>query len=81
MSKKSTLEPSYDGLKKICQNSLPVTLFKQLPRAKIWPKFKNFCAHQIANNQMIVLSLKIPKKFILDPSYGRLKKSSPEIGY
>ena len=56
MSKKSTLGPSYDSLKKIGQNALLVTLFKQLPWAEIWLKFKNVCAHQIANDQMIVLS-------------------------
>ena len=62
MSKKSTPGPSYDGLKKIGQNALSVTLFKQLSRAKIGPKFKNFGAHQIANDQKIVLSKENPQK-------------------
>ena len=54
MSKISTLGQSYDVLKKINQNALSVTLFKQLPWAEIWPKFKNFCAHQIVNDQTII---------------------------
>ena len=37
MSKKSTLGPSYNGLKKIGQNAMLVTLLKQLPQTKIWP--------------------------------------------
>ena len=44
------------GHGKICQNALPVTIFKQLPQAQIRPKFKNFCAYQITNDQTIVLS-------------------------
>ena len=44
------------GHGKIGQNALPVTLFKQLPLAQIGPKFKNFCVHQKANDQTIVLS-------------------------
>ena len=62
------------------QNALSVTIFKHLPRAEIGPKLKNFCAHQIANDQTIILSPEIPKKFILDPSYGRSKKSCCETG-
>ena len=54
MSKKSTLGPSYDGLEKICQNALSVTLFKQLSRAKIGLKFKN--------DQTIALSQENPQK-------------------
>ena len=50
------------GLKKIGQNALSVTLFKQLSRAEIGPKFKNFCTHQIANDQTIVLSQENPQK-------------------
>ena len=56
MSKKSTPGPSYNGLKKISQNALSVTLFKQLPQAKIWPKFKNVCAHQSPENPQKVNS-------------------------
>ena len=41
---------------KIGQNTLTVTFFKQLPRAQIGQKFKNLCAHQIANYKTIVLT-------------------------
>ena len=34
---------------------MTVTIFKQLPPAQIGPKFKNFFAHQIANDQTIVM--------------------------
>ena len=54
MSKKSILGQS-NGHGKICQNALIGTLFKQLPRAQIGLKFKNVWAHQIANNQTIIL--------------------------
>ena len=47
--------PNYGGLK-IGQKALMGTLFKQLPQAQIGPKFKNFFAHQIANDQTVVLS-------------------------
>ena len=62
MSKKSTPGPSYDGLKKISQNAFSVTLFKQPPQAEIWPKFKNFCAHQIENYLEIILGFEIFEK-------------------
>ena len=43
-----------------------VTLLKQLPQAQIVPKFKNFCAHRIANNQTIILSPEnVQKTFVL----------------
>ena len=50
--------PRYEVLKfwHFLQNALTVTLFKQLPQAQIGPKFKNFFAHQIANDQTIILS-------------------------
>ena len=44
------------GRGKIGENALTVTLFKQLPRTQTGPKFKNFCVHQKANDQTIVLS-------------------------
>ena len=47
---------------KISQNALMGTLFKQLPQAQIWMKFKNCCAHQIARGQTIVLSSKNVQK-------------------
>ena len=80
MSKNSTPGPSYDGLKKIGQNALSVTLFKQLPWAEIWPKFKNFCAHQIANDQTIVLSPENPQKVHSRPKLWAFEKSSGETG-
>ena len=68
MSEKSSPGPSYGGLKKgvekICQNALTVTLFKQ---AQIGPKFKNFCAHQIASDQTIVLSTENAQKVHTKP--------------
>ena len=75
MSKKSTPGPSYDGLKKICQNALSATLFKQLPRAKIRPKFKNFCAHQIANDQTIILSTEKVQKVHSRPKFEQLPRA------
>ena len=50
------------GCGKISQNTLTVTLFKQWPQAQIWPKFKNLCVHQKANDQMIVWK-KVPPKW------------------
>ena len=38
------------------QNALTGTLFKQLPQAQIGPKFTFVRVHQIANDQMVVLS-------------------------
>ena len=78
MSKKSTPGPSYGGPRhgKISQNALPVTLFKQLPWAEIGLKFKNFCAHQIANDQTIVLSPDNVQKV-----YSRPKYSHNDEGY
>ena len=80
MSKKSTLGPSYEGLKKISQNALSVTLFKQLPQAEIGPKFKNFCAHQIANDQTIVLCPENPQKVPSRPKLWAFEKSCCETG-
>ena len=74
MSKESTPGQSYDGLKKIGQIALLVTLFKQLSRAEIGPKFKNFCAHQIANDQTIVLSQEKPQKVHFRPKLWAFEK-------
>ena len=62
------------GCGKIGQNALPVTLFKQLPKAKIGPKFKTFCAHQIANDQTIVLRPENPQKVNSRPKLLALEK-------
>ena len=59
------------------QNALLVTLFKQLPRAKIGPEFKNFCAHQIANDQTIVLSPENPQKVHSRPKLWAFEKKFP----
>ena len=42
--------------RKIGQNDLVGTLFKQLPQAQIMLKFKNCRAQQITNDQTIILS-------------------------
>ena len=47
---------SKKGRGKIGQNALRVTLFKQVPREQIGPKFKYFCVHHKANDQTIILS-------------------------
>ena len=66
---------------KIGQNALTVTLFKQLPRAEIGSKFKNFCAHQIANDQTIVLSPENPQKVHSRPKLWAFeKKVPPKLG-
>ena len=67
---KSPLQAKVMMVWKNQQNALSVTVFKQLPRAEIGSKFKNFCP----TTRRSFWALKIPKKFILDPSYGRLKK-------
>ena len=77
MSKKSTPGPSYDGLKKISPNALSVTLFKQPPKAEIWPKFKNFCAYQIANDQTVVMSPENPPKVHSRPKLWAFEKKFP----
>ena len=64
MSKKSTPGPSYGGLKKGMAKSAKMPCWLPSLNSCHGPKFKNFCAHQIANDQMI-----------LDPSYGRLKNT------
>ena len=66
MSKKCTQGPSYDGLKKISQNPLSVTLFKQLPRA------------EVANDQTIVLSPENPQKVHSRPKLWAFEKSCGE---
>ena len=50
---------------KIGQNAMTVTLFEQLPRKQIGPKFKNLCVHQKANDQTIILSPENAQKFLL----------------
>ena len=77
MSKKSILGPSYDGFDGL-KKSAKMPLFKQLPQAEIWPKFKNFCAHQIANDQTIVLSPENPQKVHSRPKLWAFEKSCCE---
>ena len=52
--------PKLWGFKKwcgeICQNSLTVSLFEQLPQAQIRSNAKYLCAHQVANDKTIILS-------------------------
>ena len=75
MSKKSTPGQSYGGLK--MQNRPKfLTLFKQLPQAQIGPKFKNCCAHQIANDQTIVLSSENVQKVRSRPKLWAFEKSA-----
>ena len=59
---------------------MSIILFKQLPRAEIWPKFKNFCAHQIANDQTIVLSPENPQKVHSRPKLWAFEKKFPQNG-
>ena len=63
------------GHGKIGQNALPVTLFKQLPRAHIGLKFKNLCSHQIANDHTIVLSPEKVQKVHSRPKLWAFQKS------
>ena len=42
------------GQGKIGENAMMVILFKRLPQAQIGPKFKNYFAHQIANDKTII---------------------------
>ena len=62
------------------------TLFKQLPQAQIGPKFKNFCVHQKANDQTIVLSPENAQKVYSRPKLWAfenklLQKASLIEGY
>ena len=58
---------------------MTVTLFKQLPRAQIGPKFKNFFARQIAKDQTIILSPELwPISFV--PKNVNLPHFLPLLG-
>ena len=72
MSKKSTPGPSYGGLKKGVEK-----LAKQLPKKQIGLKFKNFCANQIANDKMIILSLENVQKVHSRPKLWAFEKKFP----
>ena len=71
---KSPLQAKVMMVWKNQQNAFSVTLFKQLPRAEIGPKFKNFCAHQIANDKTIVLSPENPQKVHSRPKLWAFEK-------
>ena len=79
MSKNFTFRPKLWGFKKRCgkigKNALMVYLFKQLPRAHIGLKFKNLCAHQIANDHTIVLSPENVQKVHSRPKLWAFQKS------
>jgi len=57
---------------------MTVTPFKQLPRAQFGAKFKNFCAHQIANDQTVVMSPENPQKVHSRPKLWAFEKSIGE---
>ena len=71
--------PKLWGFEKISQNLLTVPLFKQLSRAQIGPKCKNFCDHRKANDQTIILSSENVQKVHCRPELWGFEKSSPEI--
>ena len=72
--------PKLWGFEKISQNLLTVPLFKQLSRAQIGPKFKNFCDHRKANDQTIILSSENVQKVHCRPELWGFEKSCGEIG-
>ena len=71
--------PKLWGFEKISQNLLTVPLFKQLSRAQIGPKCKNFCDHRKANDQTIILSSENVQKVHCRPELWGFEKSCPEI--
>ena len=55
---------------------MTVTLFKQLPQAEIGSKFKNFYAHQIANDRTIILSIENVQKVHSRPKLWGFEKKT-----
>ena len=72
--------PKLWGFEKISQNLLTVPLFKQLSRAQIGPKCKNFCDHRKANDQTIILGSENVQKVHCRPELWGFEKSCCEIG-
>ena len=57
---------------KVAKSAFMGTLIEQPPQAQIRSNAKYFCAHQIANDQMIVLSPENPQKRLFCPYMGMI---------